>query len=85
MNTKLTLTLEKEVIDQAKKYASDKGRSLSEMVESYFRYVTESGMENVESEQLSPRIKNLRGVLKVDSNFDYRNRLNEEKDNKHGI
>jgi hypothetical protein len=36
MNTKLTLTLEKEVIEIAKKYAKEKGQSLSEIVENYF-------------------------------------------------
>jgi len=85
MNTKLTLTLEKEIIEQAKKYASNKGRSLSEMVENYFRYVTESKTQPVEKEQLSPRVQKLRGILKVDSSFDYKNDLNEAKDNKHGI
>ena len=53
MNTKLTLTLEKEIIEQAKKYASEKGRSLSEMVENYFKYVTEFKHEE-KSEELSP-------------------------------
>ena len=84
MNTKLTLTLEKEIIEQAKKYASNKGRSLSEMVENYFKYITESKEEG-ESEQLSPRIKKLRGVLKTDATFDYRDLLNEAKDSKYGI
>ena len=37
MNTKLTLSLEKEIIEQAKVYAKGTGRSLSQMVESYFR------------------------------------------------
>ena len=32
MNTKLTLSLEKEVIEKAKIYAKGTGRSLSEMV-----------------------------------------------------
>lgn len=40
MNTKLTLTIEKEVIDIAKEYAKEKGQSLSEMVENYFKFVT---------------------------------------------
>ena len=35
MNTKLTLTLEKDVIEKAKRYAKDSGRSLSAIVESY--------------------------------------------------
>ena len=40
MNTKLTLTIEKEVIEIAKEYAKEKGQSLSEMVENYFKFVT---------------------------------------------
>ena len=35
MNTKLTLTLEKAVIEKAKRYAKKSGRSLSDLVESY--------------------------------------------------
>lgn len=83
MNTKLTLTLEKEIIEQAKKYASNKGRSLSEMVENYFRYITDAKIE--EENQLSPRVKKLRGILKVGSSFDYKRTLDEERDKKHGI
>jgi len=84
MNTKLTLTLEKEIIDQAKKYASVKGRSLSEMVENYFKYLTEFKPEE-KIEKLSPRIKKLRGVMKVDSDFDYKKVLDTERSKKHGI
>jgi hypothetical protein len=36
MDTKLTLKLDRDVIEQAKRYAERRGRSLSEMVESYF-------------------------------------------------
>lgn len=84
MSTKLTLTLDKEVIEQAKKYAADKGKSLSEMVENYFKYLTDSKAEE-EKEQLSPRVKKLRGVLKVDSDFNYKDVLNEAKITKHGL
>ena len=37
MNTKLTLTLEKEIIQKAKKYAKDKNRSLSDIIENYLK------------------------------------------------
>lgn len=84
MNTKLTLTLKKEIIEEAKKYASDKGRSLSEMVEHYFRYLTESKMLD-KSAELTPRVSKLKGIVKVDSNFDYKQMLNDEIDSKHGI
>ena len=40
MNTKLTLTIELEVIEKAKKYAKKKGRSLSDLVENYFKAIT---------------------------------------------
>lgn len=40
MNTKLTLTIEQSVIEKAKKYASQKGRSLSDIVENYLKVVT---------------------------------------------
>ncbi len=35
MSTKLTLTIDKSVIDKAKKFAKASGRSLSDIVESY--------------------------------------------------
>ena len=78
MNTKLTLTLKKEIIEQAKKYASEKGRSLSEMVENYFKYLTDLKLEE-KSEKLSPRVKKLRGIVKVNSDFDYKKILDEER------
>ena len=40
MNTKLTLTLEGDVIKEAKEYAKRKGISLSELVENYFVLLT---------------------------------------------
>ncbi len=40
MNTKLTLTIEKEVIQIAKEYAKEKGQSLSDLVENYFKLIT---------------------------------------------
>lgn len=82
MNTKLTLTLEKEVIEVAKKYAKQKGQSLSGLVENYFKLLT----KEVETEraELSPKVKSLRGILKVDKSFDYKKILEEEILNKHG-
>lgn len=77
MNTKLTLTLEKEIIEQAKKYASNKGRSLSEIVENYFKFLTQNE-EDKSSPKLSRRINKLRGILKVEENFNYKKVLEEE-------
>ena len=84
MNTKLTLTLKKEIIEQAKKYAAEKGRSLSEMVENYFKYLTELKIEE-KTDTLSPRVKKLRGIVKVKPGFDYKEILDEERFKKYGL
>ncbi|MEM6736185.1 MAG: DUF6364 family protein, partial [Bacteroidota bacterium] len=52
MNTKLTLTIEEEVIKIAKEYAKEKGQSLSDLVENYFKLIT-INRRQIEPEQLS--------------------------------
>lgn len=84
MNTKLTLTIEKEVIEIAKKYAKEKGQSLSEIVENYFKFVTADRMK-IKENRLSPKVRKLRGILKTDENFDYKRILTEELSKKYGI
>ncbi|MFD2037664.1 DUF6364 family protein [Belliella marina] len=84
MNTKLTLTIEKEVIEIAKEYAKEKGQSLSELVENYFKLVTVN-RKKIKEEQLSPKVKKLRGILKIDENFDYKQILTEELSKKYGV
>lgn len=84
MNTKLTLTIEREVIEVAKKYAKDKGQSLSEMVENYFKLVTVN-RRKIETKQLSPRVQKLRGIIKSKEDFDYKKILTEELSRKYGV
>ncbi|MCB0629477.1 MAG: hypothetical protein KDD15_07090 [Lewinella sp.] len=84
MNTKLTLTIEKEVIKTAKEYAKEKGQSLSGLVENYFKLIT-SDRREIQPEQLSPRIKRLRGIMTIDDDFDYKEVLTEELSKKYGI
>ena len=77
MTTKLTLTLDDKVIEGAKRYARAKGRSVSELVESYFKSLTEPNREA--SSELSPTVKSLMGSFKAPANFDYKKILKEEK------
>ncbi len=84
MNTKLTLTIEKDVIKIAKEYAKEKGQSLSEMVENYFKFVTLQRV-NIEEQELSPRVRKLRGILKVDKDFNYKQTLTEELTKKYEV
>lgn len=73
MNTKLTLTIEQAVIEKAKQYAKGKGRSLSDIVENYFKAITkEEDMEKVTS---TPITDSLRGSFKAPKDFDYKEEL----------
>ncbi len=83
MNTKLTLTIQKQVIEDAKKYAKEKGQSLSHLVENYFKLLTKDEI-SLPQKQLSPRTRKLRGILKVEDNFDYKQVLTEELSKKYG-
>ena len=83
MNTKLTLTLEKDVIEIAKRYAKDKGQSLSELVENYFKLLT-ADKRKIKAEELSPRVQRLRGILKVTGELDTKEALTEELMQKYG-
>ena len=83
MSIKLTLTLEKEVIDVAKKYAKENGQSLSEIVENYFKLLTNNSSQD-KKPRLSSKVESLKGILKVDDDFDYKTILTEEILRKHG-
>ncbi|TDW97337.1 DUF6364 family protein [Dinghuibacter silviterrae] len=80
MTTKLTLTLDDKVIQGAKRYAKAKGRSVSELVESYFKSLT--GPVNEQASELTPSVKSLMGSFKAPANFDYKNILTEAKRHK---
>ena len=81
MNTKLTLTVEREVIDRAKKYAQSKGRSLSDIVENYLKSLTkEPGRFKSKT---SPITNSLRGTFKVPEEMDYKKELRERLSEKY--
>lgn len=73
MQTKLTLRLEDHLIDQAKSYAAQAGKSVSQVVADYFRMLTSEKIKPVSP--TAPITKSLRGVLRG-SNFDERDYLN---------
>ena len=84
MNTKLTLTIEKEVIETAKVYAKEKGQSLSEMVENYFKLITVR-KRKINPKQLSSKVQKLRGIIKTKETVDYKQALTEELSKKYGV
>jgi hypothetical protein len=81
MTTKLTLTLDDKVIRGAKRYAKAKGRSVSELVESYFKSITEPDVD--QSDELSSSVKSLMGSFNAPKDFDYKKILRDEKRRKY--
>ncbi|TFF37552.1 DUF6364 family protein [Mucilaginibacter psychrotolerans] len=73
MTTKLTLTVEESVIKKAKLYAKQTGRSLSELIETYLETLTEE--QHSETPQISDKLKNLAGSVKLPSDFDEKKEL----------
>ena len=60
MEVKLTLKLDKMVIDSAKRYAKDHNRSLSKMVENYFRDLS---VQPDDQKKHSSIVESLSGIL----------------------
>ncbi|MDP1725393.1 MAG: DUF6364 family protein [Bacteroidota bacterium] len=81
MTSKLTLSIEQNVIKTAKTYAKKKGCSLSELIENYLKTLV--GKEK-NSGDLSPRVKRLVGAIKLPENFDYKKTLEAGILKKHG-
>jgi hypothetical protein len=67
MDTKLTLTIDKDVIERAKLYAKDRKRSLSDLVENYFKALTRDGQFS--EFEISETVKSLRGSLRAKPEF----------------
>ncbi len=63
MDTKLTLRLDKEIIERIKIYASKQQKSLSELTEELYKSFLLKSPENSESEIRSPIAKKYKGII----------------------
>ncbi len=67
MDTKLTLKLDQEVIEKAKRFAQGQQTSLSQLIENYLLNLT----RDVDSPiTISPLVKSLSGIIDLPSSFD---------------
>ena len=73
MDTKLTLKLNGDIIEQAKTYAKKKNTSLSKLIESYLGLLIDPD----EKQEVTPLVKSLSGVIDLPKNYD--NRTNYRK------
>ena len=73
MDAKLTLKLDKYVIDKAKDYASSHKKSLSRMIESYLKSLIEK--DNLQSDndiKISPFVKSMQTGINLPADLDYK-------------
>jgi hypothetical protein len=69
MDTKLTLSLDKVVIEKAKTYAKNQQISLSRLIESYLSSLTTSATQDI---KITPLVESLSGVIELNDDFDSR-------------
>lgn len=80
MNTKLTLTIERSIIEKAEKYALKRERSLSDLIENYLKALTD---EETGVEELTPTVKALRGSFQLPEKCDYKEQLTDRLSEKY--
>jgi hypothetical protein len=71
MDTKLTLKLDKGVIEKAKAYAADQQVSLSKLVENYLNSLT-SHPPKTDEIAISPFVKSLTNGSTIPADYDYK-------------
>lgn len=78
MQTKLTLRLEDHLIEQAKTYAAQTGKSVSQIVADYFRLLTAEQIKP--QSKATPLTQSLRGLLRESTldEEDYKKYLEEK-------
>mgnify|MGYP003330106248 FL=1 len=67
MDKKLTLSLDKSIIESAKNYAKSNNISLSKLIESYLKTLTKRKRNSTE---ITPLVESLSGVINLDEDFD---------------
>lgn len=79
MDKKLTLSLDKRIIEEAKVYAKSNNISLSKLIESYLNSLTKRTRNQSE---ITPLVESLSGVVELPDDFDekemYTNHLIEK-------
>jgi hypothetical protein len=80
MNTKLTLNIDKNIINKAKTYASTQHISLSRLVEEYLKSLSSRSNESV---YIAPITKELSKIVKNKTKINYKNIIEDYLISKH--
>ena len=75
-DVKLTLKLKSDSILRAKEYVSQKGISLSKLVEDFFDNITFNSPEFSQT-SYSPLVKELSGIISLSNDYDHKSEYEE--------
>lgn len=78
MQAKLTLSINKQVIEKAKAFAQQSNRSLSDIIETYLERITDDQLDDVDHE-----LSQLIGVIELPEDFDEKKEIRNILANKH--
>lgn len=82
METKLTLKLDKTIIEKAKVYASSQNRSLSKLIESYLMSITSKSSKKDDIE-ISSFVKSMSSGNNIPVDLDYKKEFTDYLIEKH--
>ena len=80
MNTKLSLSLDTEVIEKAKTYAKSQKLSLSQLIENYLKRLI---MEHPDTETAVSNVEAMSCNVKLDEELDHKKSFGEHQINKY--
>jgi hypothetical protein len=83
MKSKVTLTMEKSVVEIAKAYAESQGMSFSDLVENYLKSSFTKTPAKRGNNAPSTLIKSLKGSFKAPDGFNYKEELYKELSKKY--
>jgi len=78
MQTKLTLSIDKQIIQRAKEFARKSNRSLSEIIESYLKTITDPHTEEIDFE-----LSEIVGIINLPNDSDNKKEIREILIDKH--
>jgi len=85
MDAKLTLKLNKEIIEKAKEYAASHKRSLSQLIESYLSSIVQKGQKQALSEpEITPFVKSMATGVHIPEDLDTKEAYDEYRKEKYG-
>jgi hypothetical protein len=81
MDVKLTLKLNQDIIEKAKRYASEEKLSLSRLIENYLNALTSQASKN--EIEISDFVKSMSSNMNLPADYDYKKERANHLDKKH--